>query len=211
LTYAAQSLQWCGLCRIRVGKNMSRIINYLFICTLFLTSTCFAQPPKIPTSADISVNKIFLGDIESQNKVLGTDVKFIDSFDTHPSAIFSNTSNSEYLTAIIHEGGSGEIEEFRISYQVHAKNLAIKPIATKKFTTGKNIHLGITKSHLISTLGKPIHRASKGKFETYEYRIEDEEMNKSNFLIHYNMPIYFGSYTFKNDKLVSFQFGFEYP
>ncbi len=84
----------------------------------------------------------------------------------------------------------------------------------KQFTTGKGIHLGISKPQLVSILGKPTQKHSKNDIESFEYRIgveSYEKLNQSKFLEYYNMPTYYGNYKFKGDRLIAFQFGFLYP
>ena len=189
--------------------NLVFVRLFLLLSLLHITP-CFAQPEEIPQSADISVNNIFLIDKPSQEKILGKNVKFVEQDDSHPTVIFTSSSGNEFLSIITFEGGSGEVYEFEISYSTKTKTLAPKLKNIRNFHSGKNIQLGMSKTQLFSTLGKPQLHSSKGKLETYEYRIEDLE-SKNKFLTYYNMPIYFGNYTFKNNKLIKFRFGFEYP
>ena len=185
-------------------------IRLFLLLSLLHTIPCFAQPQEAPQSADISVNNIFLMDKPSQEKILGKNIKFIEQIDSHPTAIFTSSSGSEFLSIVAHEGGSGEVAEFDVSYSTKNKTTAPRLKNIRNFLSGKNIQLGMSKTQLFSTFGKPQHHSSKGKFEAYEYRIEDLE-SKNKFLTYYNMPIYFGNYTFKNNKLIKFRFGFEYP
>ena len=55
-------------------------------------------------------------DKPSQEKILGKNIKFIEQIDSHPTAIFTSSSGSEFLSIVAHEGGSGEVAEFDVSY-----------------------------------------------------------------------------------------------
>ena len=77
------------------------------------------------------------------------------------------------------------------------------------FLTGKGIKLEITKQELIDSLGDPRETINEKGYTILSYRIDNYE--QSDFLKHYNLPCYYGKYIFKNNKLIEFAFGFEYP
>lgn len=183
-----------------------------FLLTLFFlpVTASVAAPLVMPTSADISVSSIFLYDTASQKSVLGTDIPFDRQADI-PMAVFASTDGRQSLTVFTHPGEVGEIAEFRVSYVSGAESPVRRLAGIKKFITGKGINLGMSQSQVTSILGAPSNQQSKENLATFNYRIEGVELNKSKFLAYYNMPIYYGIYKFKNNRLVSFQFGFEYP
>ena len=43
------------------------------------------------------------------------------------------------------------------------------------------------------------------------YAIEDPQDSKTKLLERQNLPIYYATYKFRDDKLVEYEFGFEYP
>ena len=52
-------------------------------------------------------------------------------------------------------------------------------------------------------------KEQKGGQLILNYRIDG--LKTSQFLKKYSLPVYYGSYHFKKEKLVEFGFGFEYP
>jgi len=188
--------------------------------TLFIVAATFlylaqpmsyAQPADIPKDADISLNNIFLHDAASAERVLGGNIQ-LDSEKDIPSAEFTNADRTELLTVFVHPGSyKDEIAEFRIA-SLTSKNPKIKRLdSIKSFVSGKGIRLGILQLELEKILGQPLRRFGKNGRLILEYRIEDLSAKHSSFLNYYNMPIYYGIYEFVNNKLVSFQFGFQYP
>jgi hypothetical protein len=169
-----------------------------------------ATAAAIPAPADISVSGIFLHDRASQDQTLGANISF-DHDASIPNAVFPSADGHQFLTVFTHPGGGGEIAEFRISYSVNEKRLAHRIEKVERFVSGKGIRLGLAKSRVISILGAPLQQHDEDGIVTLEYRLEETEQVASEFLSHYNMPIYYGSYSFKNDRLIEFQFGFEYP
>jgi hypothetical protein len=206
LIYVALNQQLCALCPIRVG-DLIKFVIALFLCT---SAVCMAESCNIPTLVDLSVNNIFLHDIRSQEIVIGRKVKFIDKDDSSPSSTFASSTGNEHLKLLTHYGGIGEVAEFEVSFSVKTKQEVPKLKQINKFMSGKGIHLGMNKAKLLSILGKPSQEKSLAKTVTLIYRIEDME-GKNEFLVCYGMPIYYGNYLFKNNKLFKFQFGFEYP
>lgn len=181
-----------------------------FFALLLQTAVTVAAPASVPMPADISVSGIFLNDRASQDLVLGADIPLDHDADV-PNAIFSSTDGHQFLTIFTHPGGVGEISEFRVSYSVTEKRLAHRIEKVKRFVSGKGIHLGLTQSRVTSILGAPLQRHKKNGIVTLEYRLKETEQTASEFLAYYKMPLYYGSYSFKNGRLVEFMFGLEYP
>lgn len=181
-----------------------------FFVFLLQASVAVAAPMAIPTPADISVSGIFLNDRASQDRVLGANIPFDHDADI-PSAIFPSTDGHQFLTVFTHPGGVGEISEFRVSYSVTERQLAHRIEKVERFISGKGIHLGLTQSRVTSILGAPLQQHEKDGIVTLEYRLKETEQNASEFLAYYKMPLYYGSYSFKNGRLVEFKFGLEYP
>jgi len=177
---------------------------------LWQASIAFAASPAIPAAADVSVNGVFLYDLASQQRLLEAEIPF-DRESALPSITFASKDGRQLLTLFTHPGGVGDIAEFRIAYARGGLRPVRKIDGMESFATGKGIRLGLSEAQVTYILGPPLRRHSKGKFRTIEYRIQDARLESSQFLSHYNMPAYYGVYTFTNDHLVAFQFGFQYP
>ena len=188
----------------------TRFVSVAFLLlNLFPAKLCLSAM-SLPRSADISVNDIFLEDLESQTKVLGPELSLDHEADI-PNARFASKNGKEVLTVFTHSGGIGAIAEFRIEYARPSRQVVRRLDNIESFQTGKRIGLGLSEADVTAILGPPLRRHSKGNYLTIEYRIEDLTLMKSEFLANYNLPIYYGIYTFRNDRLTAFQFGFEYP
>ena len=80
------------------------------------------------------------------------------------------------------------------------------------FTTEKGIKLGLTKNQIVAAFGNCYHTKDRIELGIKTiYRIELPQDTKNDFLTNQNMPIYYVEYQFKKDKLIRFEFGFEYP
>jgi hypothetical protein len=102
---------------------------------------------------------------------------------------------------IVHPGSvKYEVSEIKIIVDPNRKLPISYPGSA---ITQKGIFLGMSKEELISKLGKP----KLGLDDMLEYKAK----NDAGILAKYNMPIYYGKYTFRKNKLVSISFGFEYP
>lgn len=79
-------------------------------------------------------------------------------------------------------------------------------------STEKNIKLGLTRKEVVAILG-PCYSTgdSTKKGITINYRFESPQDSRTKLLERQNMPIYYATYVFQHDKLVEFEFGFEYP
>ena len=112
-----------------------------------------------------------------------------------------NLGHSHLIQFVVHPGSIRfEISEIQIIERQN-KNPSYK--YPGKGITKKGISLGITKEELIIKIGNP----NRVTGDQYEYRAEYH----GGILKRYNMPIYYGKYTFVKNRLVSFSFGFEYP
>jgi hypothetical protein len=175
------------------------------LCVLFAVALpAAARPPPhdLPKAADISVSGIVLTEPQTTVAVLGDDVQWKEV--VLPHATFLNADRSEQLTVTVHNGDyENSISEFRVEAK---RDPSAKSLGTiKHFMTGKGIYRGITEPELIAILGQPRGRDRS----TLHYEIAN--FKDSAFLKHYNMPVYYGKYTFKGGKLDEYSFGFEYP
>jgi hypothetical protein len=95
------------------------------------------------------------------------------------------------------------VAEVLVEWNSPAVQLPEFPGPASDFKTAKGVRLGISPGELVAKLGDP---GEKGE-NVYRYRVEFNQY----ILEKYNMPIYYGDYTFARGALVRFRFGFEYP
>ncbi len=159
---------------------------------------------------DTSVNEICLYDSTTLLKVIPDVSKYINHAGPGAKAIFLNNNSTEKITLIFHAGGNrNEVAEFKIEL-TETKNFLLPIIDTiKSFKTNSGIMLGIDQQTLIKNIGNDFEIKKDNEKESLIYKINDFET--SEFLCEYNMPEYYAEYEFKNQKLIMFKFGFEYP
>ncbi|RZJ33635.1 MAG: hypothetical protein EOO51_13210 [Flavobacterium sp.] len=157
---------------------------------------------------DESLNGITFVDSESFLKIIG-DAKMANDFGEYK--FYSNMEN-QTLTMTQHPGDSKyEISIFKVKYSSKA-NQGYQVLETDDFESEKGIKLGISKSQVIEKLGTcylPID-SSANHIKLY-YRIDLPKDSRNKILETHNMPTYYASYVFRNDTLIKFEFGFEYP
>jgi len=167
--------------------------------------------PEIPKAGDISVNGIYIGDPVSSARVLDTEIKLIESRSDFPYFNVLNKDKTQVLVLVFHPGNiRNSFSEFRVrpvDPGFNEEAFHLKKIDS--FRTGKNISLGFSKGRVVSILGEGFQEELKGNVKILKYVINNYE--NSPFLKYYNMPFYYGEYEFKNNKLMKFSFGFEYP
>lgn len=163
--------------------------------------TCIFENP------DTSLSGIQLRFAESARKVL--EVRRLKGDTTYK--FYSNDRN-ELLAVMVHPGDSySQVSIFRVTYADNPK-LNATPSRVMNFTTEKGIRLGLTKADIVSRLGDCYSSSDTSVNKlTINYRLQLPQDSKTRLLQRQNMPIYYADYTFKDDKLIEFEFGFEYP
>ena len=167
------------------------------------TDCSFSKP-------DTSVAGITLRNAESMLAVLGKDVKPEgDRFQTH---ITYSSDGKQLLGLTVYPGDQHfSVSLFSVSYLSKPEE-NIQQLASKEFETEKGIKLGIGKDELVKKLGSCYTTTvSADGLTELCYRIELPNDSETNLLQTHNMPIYYAIYRLANDKLESFEFGFEYP
>ena len=157
---------------------------------------------------DTSVLKINLRDIASAEKLLNDR----DKLDNKEYYHFYSILDRETLSMKQHPGdGKHQISTFKVEKSDKA-NYGYRKINVASFETEKGIKLGMTKNKIIEKLGHcfEIIDSTKIYIELY-YKIESPNDSKTKLLERQNMPSYFASYKFCYNKLVKFEFGFDYP
>jgi hypothetical protein len=182
-------------------------MKFTFIILLFFVNStiygqlCFSNP-------DTSLSGIKLRDIASTFSVLGKTT--VLKGDTTYS-FYSHLQN-ETLNLTVHPGDYfNQVSIFNVKYSDKADH-GYKELRNEYFETEKHIRLGISKQVLVKKLGRCYiaKDSTKGYMELY-YRIELPHDSRTKLLSRQNMPIYYATYKFRNDKLDEFEFGFEYP
>ena len=169
------------------------------------------QKKNLPTcvfdNPDTSLSSIKLRDAESATKVLS--VKRLNGDTTYH---FLTKDKTQLLGVEVHPGDYySQISIFQIKYADKIQQRA-STLPVEQFKTEKDIQLGLTKKEVLSRLGN-CYSISDSTSEniTLNYRLESPMDSRTNLLERQNMPIYYATYRFINDKLVEFEFGFEYP
>lgn len=192
-----------------------KIITFLLLI-IFLSIQLTGQSKAdnkieiIPKSADISVSNIYLHNSKTSEEVLGKEIVLNAEADL-PYVHYYNKDKTQILTLIFHPGNiKNSFSELNVKKSNPEREKDIHTLKNiKYFVTGKNIKLGIKKNELIKILGEEFTSEVKNGVLMIRYKIDD--FKNSEFLKAYNMPIYYGEYKFKNNKLIEFSFGFEYP
>jgi hypothetical protein len=159
---------------------------------------------------DTTVNNSFI--LQNHNSIernFGDLMPLIKNENNSLDVYFLNIGMTEYLKLTFYPGcSSNSFSYFEVGKPDEINEKFIKS-NFKLFQTENRIKLGINKKELLKTKGKKYISIRKGGEEVMIYTIT--EMGKSPFLTRYNMPVYKAVYTLKNDKLIKFSFGFEYP
>jgi len=121
-------------------------------------------------------------------------------------------SKKEILTLNHHPGdGRNDISIFKVE-KSDKTNSNFKVLNIDTFESEKGIKLGVSKEFVKTKLGncnkEILHSDS---YIELLYRIEQPNDSEMKLLEKYNMPVYYATYKFLNNKLIEFEFGFEYP
>jgi hypothetical protein len=165
-------------------------------------SDCIIENPSV------SVCGIELQNMESTIAIIGNK----DNADTLGEYHYYSNFESETLTLTQYPGDAKfQISILKVETSTKA-SFGYRQLNVASFKTEKGIKLGMNKKQIIEKLGNcyaPID-STDGYIEIY-YRIESPKDTDSKLLEKNNMPMYYASYKLWNDKLVQYEFGFEYP
>jgi hypothetical protein len=156
---------------------------------------------------DTSVAGIKIRDGASIGSILGKNSR-LEGDSTHH---YYSKNKIQVLSLTVHPGdGDNLVSIFKVSWFT-ADHSNIQQSNIAGFDTEKGIHLGMSKSALISILGKCFTSTIDKQVEVISYKIENPYDSRTGLLGRHNMPVYFGEYYFRGNKLEQFEFGFEYP
>ena len=158
---------------------------------------------------DTSVFNIILDDRKSSIKQVGEKFNLIEDNVDMPHESFCSKDKKQTLTLFFHYGGTkNAFSEFQV--KEYSPSDSITTLTTNSFVTNSGIEIGISKEKVVSLFGNCFKTIKNEKTnEIIKYQIDDS--GNSSFLKRYNYPSYYAEYEFRNDKLIRFRFGFEYP
>jgi len=156
---------------------------------------------------DTSLSGIQLRDPESATAVL-----HVTKLDGDTTYNFKSANKRQMLSVTVHPGDSySAISIFKVAPA--GSSIQSSTLQTiNNFKTEKKIQLGVTKNELLKKLGDCYTVSdSTSNSITINYRLEQPQDSKTKLLERQNMPIYYATYEFRKNKLMVFEFGFEYP
>lgn len=158
--------------------------------------------------ADTMIQGIVLSNVESTISALGEEWNLIEDDVDMPHQNYSNAHGSQFLTCFIHYGdGRNQYSEFQVSRS--CTEVKVKALPDEFFVSGNGIQLGMSKDSVISIIGSCYVTDSFEGNVVLKYVAEDYDNSK--FLQRWNYPKYYAWYEFKENILIRFRFGFEYP
>lgn len=187
-------------------------VNILFLLFNFISIVCGAKQNADSVCHDTTINRmIVLRNSFSIEKNLGDIVSKLNKDKDLPEVYFKNKSGTECLRLIFFPGDAKNIISL---FEVSKVGLINKPSKSwqsnfSSFFTESGIKLGMTMSDVVGKKGNNFKKTSNGGLIVLRFSIDEKRDPK--FLNTYNMPLYIAEYTFKNNLLVKFIFGFEYP
>ncbi len=192
------------------------IYNFIFCNDLELnpdSNTIYSWPDsilrKVDFTPDTTINFILmLNSPTSITKNLGDVSRYRDSTQDLPDVYLKG--DLSYIRLVFFPGDvKNNVMQFEVGKSETKLNKRYFPGGYKHIQTESYIEIGDSIPWIISKKGGDYTLIPSKEFRILRYEISDFKTNS--FLKRYNMPVYFAEYTFKNDKLVKFIFGFEYP
>ena len=175
-------------------SNAMKMNTILFIILL----ACIGHSEELPIYFDPGIDSYIFNSRASTETLLRSNTPNISfGFSTYEFKL----GDRHIIQFIAHPGGV-KFEASGINI-IEDLNSHLPILYPGTAITQKGIYLGMSKKELISKLGQPKVALN----DTLEYKVE----NDAGILSKYNMSIYCGKYIFRQNKLVSFSFGFGYP
>jgi hypothetical protein len=157
---------------------------------------------------DTSIHNVILCDINSSLSVLGNHWELIEDNIDMPHQNFSNAHGTQFLRCFFHYGdGRYAYSEFEVSYLCNEPKM--EALSDAEFISGNNIRLGMPRDSVVAAIGNCYLSDTVNHNPVLRY-IADDFLHNA-FLQHWNYPKYYAHYEFKEEKLIRFRFGFEYP
>ncbi len=170
----------------------------MFFCFLFSSIKCQLINSKELIERryyDSSVNKIYLRNADTVEKILKTDSNLVDPDDLKTEII--SCDNKKLLTMVFNPGDViNQFSQFIVEYNFRNIKTNLK-VEENDFISEKGVRLGLTPDEVTDLLGTAYSTDIKNDTLILRYRQEK--------------GLYFGNYYFKKEKLIKFWFGEEYP
>jgi len=192
----------------------------LVVLFIILSFEFYSQdiPLEIPIEVDLGVNGLLLADTSNVKQLLGiSDEIYKELLDAYfpPHLNIINQDSTELLVLMFHPGSySYSFNEFNIlELSDTFSEKCITLLKVERFITHKNVFLGMSNDELKSNLGNDFEKEMINGNTIVRYKLTEEysDYNGKQFLNFYGMPIYYGHYTFIENKLRRIEFGFSYP
>ena len=164
----------------------------------------------LPQQADPMVLGIALDHTESDQNAFGTKLQPDDPDAIRPRMALCNHDKREKLIIDFYERDtSSVISELHVERVLTPHvDCIVPPQHIEHFDSGKGIHLGMSKKEVTDILGKGYKEHPHTDEQVISYRIDDKD---SIMLQRHNAPAYYGQYHFKDNRLIKFEMGFEFP
>lgn len=149
---------------------------------------------------DTTINGIKLNDCDTIEKLFGTNYNLLPDIGDLPCIQILNNTESQLLTMYMWNGNTKcDFSQFQIEFTSTNPKYIQKPFKLNldNFKSGKAIYLGITSDELKSKIGEPNEIRTEKGLTIFSFQ-------------QYN-DLYFADYYFKNDTLIKFRYGNEYP
>ena len=171
---------------------------------LSLKADTFILHPKgykdISKFCDTTINKIEFDNCQKITKMFGDKFELLPDIDDLPSLEVISNDKTQLLTMFMWNGSAKcHFEQYQVEYLNSKKKFYQKPFSINEntFISGRDIYLGMTQTDLKEKIGIPNETKTEKGVTIYSY----QQFN----------DLYFADYCFKNNKLIKFRFGFEYP
>lgn len=170
-----------------------------------------ATATEVPAEAELSVSGLALDDVASAKAPFDMRPELDDPDSDHPKAYFCNHDRSERLALVYNEGDTAYvIGEFRVEAVETRYTDCVQPATPiLHFVSGKGIQLGMRPDQVTRILGPGYTEHPQLDERVIVYRIDNK--TTSGFLQRHNAPAYYGQYHFRQEQLIRFSFGFEFP
>ncbi|MGN6213653.1 hypothetical protein [Parafilimonas sp.] len=186
------------------------------IVYFFFSLALFAQQKQTSNTFPIekSICQIYLEDETTTTKALGANIwsKHFEADSMFPRIECINKSGTEGLRLFFHYGGTqNAVAEFELFYIPIGYKRPTKAVvlSTCQFKSGHNIMLGLSKEQVVTILGKSFEVVAKeDNREEIKYYTDNPN---AEVLKKYGGVAYFIKCIFEKNKLVQYNFGFEYP
>ena len=166
--------------------------------------------PELPRQADLMVLGIVLDHTESAQNAFGIKLEPEDPDAVRPRMSLCNHDKHEKLVMDFYERDTASvISELHVErVQSPHVECIVPPQHIEHFDSGKGIHLGMSKKEVTDILGKGYNEHAHPDEQVVSYRIDTKD---SPLLQRHNAPAYYGQYHFRENRLVRFEMGFEFP